>query len=426
MLPEGRIAELLRRLDRLAEERADDVDHRVVGALAGLRIALRRVADDAERRFVGHDLDGLDRVRVREDAGILLDQGEKALERAGRLVLVEAELEVHAHDGEVTSRVAEDKVEWAVARGLLELAEHAFGVAEDVARSEEAAHRTLHREDRDLGRDRGGRALRVAELLAGPDRPPRDVVGDGHADRRLDLLGGRAEHGAVDGGAGDGAMDDVIDLVGLEAEDLGEAAADLVDGDHPAEGEGAITASELGGGDRNWIEVVVPELACGVAELRVVAEVGPVGVPLAHRAGVGDDGLLGSDLVGRAEDRHAVGLRILRGLGPKKRRGVGLEGNRAEPAEDAVGVEHHRSVEHRLIRLPKLAGHEVDGELADAEGLIGVAGKRHGGRGRCGNRGGSSHVRFLWAADCTGEGTADARRDHRRGAGNSAPPAAPR
>jgi hypothetical protein len=40
------------------------------------------------------------------------------------------------------------------------------------------------------------RALAVRELLAGADRAEGDVVRDDHADRRLDLLGGRAHHRA--------------------------------------------------------------------------------------------------------------------------------------------------------------------------------------------------------------------------------------
>jgi hypothetical protein len=87
---------------------------------------------------------------------------------------------------------------------------------------------------------------------------------------------------------------DVVDLVGLEAEDLGEAAADLVVADHALRAF-ARRRRHLGGGDGDGVEVVVPELAGGVAALGVVAEVGAVGVPLADGGAVGEDGLLGAD-----------------------------------------------------------------------------------------------------------------------------------
>ena len=41
--------------ERFAQQRGDDVDHRVVGALPRVRVALVRVADDAERRLVDRD-----------------------------------------------------------------------------------------------------------------------------------------------------------------------------------------------------------------------------------------------------------------------------------------------------------------------------------------------------------------------------------
>ena len=76
----------------------------------------------------------------------------------------------------------------------------------------------------------------------------------------------------------------VVDLVGLEGEDLGQAAADLVDQDHAANGKGTVLPGEVGGGDGHRIEVVVAELAGGVAELGAEAEVGAVGVPFPHGA----------------------------------------------------------------------------------------------------------------------------------------------
>jgi hypothetical protein len=51
----------------------------------------------------------------------------------------------------------------------------------------------------------------------------------------------------------------------------------------------------LGGGDGDGVEVVVAELAGGVAELGVVAEVGAVGVPLADGGAVGEIAFSGAD-----------------------------------------------------------------------------------------------------------------------------------
>jgi hypothetical protein len=51
------------------------------------------------------------------------------------------------------------------------------------------------------------------------------------------------------GGGGDRAVDDVVDLVGLEAEDLGEAAADLVEEDHARRANMPSLPISLGGGD---------------------------------------------------------------------------------------------------------------------------------------------------------------------------------
>jgi hypothetical protein len=100
------------------------------------------------------------------------------LERARGLVLVQTELEVHAHDRKVVAGPREDEVEGlrrlSLARcwpgradllehlaGAFEDAEDRLGVAEDVARAHETSHGTLDAEDRDFGADRGARALAV-------------------------------------------------------------------------------------------------------------------------------------------------------------------------------------------------------------------------------------------------------------------------
>ena len=64
------------RLDRLAQQRGHDVDHRMIGRLTGARIALGRIANDAEGRLIGDDADPLDRVGV----------GQQCRLRASRLI----------------------------------------------------------------------------------------------------------------------------------------------------------------------------------------------------------------------------------------------------------------------------------------------------------------------------------------------------
>jgi hypothetical protein len=160
----------------------------------------------------------------------------------------------------------------------------------------------------------------------------------------------------------------VVDLVGLEAEHLGEAAADLVRQHHALERPRAVPALHLRRGDRHGIEVVVPELAGREAELLAVAEVRAVGVPFAHRRAVGDDRLLGRHLHGAAEERHAVLAAVLERLLPQQHRGVRAERDRADAAQDAVGVEELGALLDQRARAGVV--HEVAGELADSEGLV--------------------------------------------------------
>ena len=338
----------------------------MVGGLARARVAFRRIADDAEGRLVGDDLDGRDLLRGLEQLRMGLQQRHEAFECAGRLMLVEAELEVHAHDGEVAAGMGEDEVEgrsvgvsgcWfgglagprEQLAGPFECAEDRLRVAEDVARTGEAAHGALHRHHGDLGAQGGGGAFGVRELLARSDGPPGDVMGHDHADGRLDLLGGGAEHRAVGGGARDRAVNHVVDRVRLQAEDFGEPTADLVVQDHPPQGEGAVSAGKLGRGDGHGVVVVVAELAGGVAEGGVEAEVRSVGVPFAHGRAVGDDRFLGRDGPVGAEDGRPVGMRVRGGLLAEDRGGVGAQRDRGEAADHAVCEEHQGALEDRRV-----------------------------------------------------------------------------
>ena len=151
-------------LKGLSQHRADDVDHRVVGALSRLRIPLGRVSDDAECGFIRLDDDSGDRAFFNE-GGIGGQKIDQALECTRRLVFIEAQLEMHAHHGEVVARMAKHQVEGRSAIGFDELPEHALRVAEDVLGSHKALERSLHAQNGDLGADCGAGAFGVAELF---------------------------------------------------------------------------------------------------------------------------------------------------------------------------------------------------------------------------------------------------------------------
>jgi len=85
-------------------------------------------------------------------------------------------------------------------------------------------------------------------------------------------------------------VDDVVDLIALEAEHFGEAPSDFVEQDHRAKGGGTVEPLLAASREDDGIEVVVAELAGGVAQLRVETEVCTVAVPLPDGSAVRDDG----------------------------------------------------------------------------------------------------------------------------------------
>ena len=364
-------------LEGLAEDGGDDVDHRVVCGLPGRWGFLGGVSDDAEGGLVGDDVDVL-------DVFDLVVLGEfsvedyllQALEGAGRLVLVESELEVHAHHGEVRPAVGEGDVEGGVSAGLLEIPEDGFGVSEDVLGSDEPAPCSLDAHDGGLGGDGRGGALGVAELLSCPDGAPRDVVGHEHADRVLDFHRGGADQRAVGADRGDGAVDHVVDLVALQGEDLAEPAPDLVLKGHGLEGGGAVDPGvHVGGGNDNRIEVVVAELTGLSFGVVCVAEDCSVGVPFPDSGAVGHDGLFDGDKFRAAEHFSvfqfgAFGESGLECLVSEDVGCVGPEGESGEAADDGVGVEHLGSLEDLRCGLALLD--EVDGVFGQLARLVGV------------------------------------------------------
>ena len=85
----------------------------------------------------------------------------------------------------------------------------------------------------------------------------------------------------------------------------------------------AVAAGELGGGDGDGIEIVVAELAGGRVAGRVVAEVGAVGVPLAHGRRAGEHRLFGLHAHRRAKHRHAAAPSATRYSSASRRSTVG-------------------------------------------------------------------------------------------------------
>ncbi len=104
-------------------------------------------------------------------------------------MLIESQLEVHAHHGEVRSAVGNSDIEGGVAVGLFEEAEDGLWVTEDILGADEASASSLDAHDGSFGGDGSGCSLGVTELLACADGPPGDVVSHEHADSMLDLKG---------------------------------------------------------------------------------------------------------------------------------------------------------------------------------------------------------------------------------------------
>ncbi len=287
-------------------------------------------------------------------------------------MLVQAQLEVHAHDGEVVAAGAQRQVERAGAYrfGRLEQAEDRLGIAKDVGWPDETAHRPPHTEHGDFRTDGGRGALGIGKLLAGPNRAEGNIVGHHQADRRFDLFRRGAQNRAVRSGRADGAVDDMIDLVVLQREDFGQSSANFVQQDHGPQGLSTVETAELRGGHCHRIEVVVAELSFGSVAGRVVAEVRAVGVPLAHRGAVGHHGFLGHHLGARSEHRYARVVGVFERFGSQHGGSIGAAGQRRHAASDAIEVKLLDPGVDAVGRSVQLAGHEVDRVASDAKRLV--------------------------------------------------------
>ena len=260
----------------------------MVGRLPRGRRTLCRIGDDRIGRLIDLHLDRAERIEIAGHLGLRREQVDERLQRPGRLVLVEAELEMHRVDREGVAPHAEFQIErtLTVRAGLVEPVDRER-VAKHVLRADEPRQRPPGTHHGRLRSERRRRPLRIGELVAGANRPKWHIVGHSHADRRLDLVFRAAEGGGVGGRACDGAMVDVVDSILPQRKDLGEPAANLVDQEHHAErrvtGEAGLPRRR----DRDGVIVVVAKLA-GRPPLRlVVAEVRAVGVPLTDGRRIG-------------------------------------------------------------------------------------------------------------------------------------------
>ena len=181
-------------------------------------------------------------------------------------MFIQPELEVHSHQGEIVAAARQSQIERAgigIGRRFEER-ENRFGVAKNVGRADEAAHRAPGTQHGHFGAQSRGGAFRIGKLMPVPDRAERNVMRHDQADRRLDLVDVGSQQSREHDRRSDRAMHDVVDLVVLERKNFGQAAADFVEKNHRPNGLFAARAAQLGGGDGDGIEIVVAEFAFGV------------------------------------------------------------------------------------------------------------------------------------------------------------------
>ena len=233
------------------------------------------------------------------------EQVDQPSDRAGRLMLVQPQLEVHPHDGKVVARGSQLQIERAAAGGrFFKEAEDGLRIAENVGRPDEAAHRPPHRLHRDFGTHRRRSPFAIRQLLAVPDRPKRHVMGDRQPNRRFDLLRRRSQHRSIHRRGGNRAMQHVIDLVILQSKTFRQPAANFVQAQHRQHRLPAIQSRLLGCRDHDGIKIVVPKFAALVACSRVVAKVRPVGIEFPHRRTIRQHRLLRRDSNARSKNRR--------------------------------------------------------------------------------------------------------------------------
>ena len=178
-------------------------------------------------------------------------------------------------------------------------------------------------------------------------------------------------------------MVDMVDGVLPQRKYLRQPAADLVDEEHDAEGLVTVKPCLARRRQRHGVKVVVAKLA-GRPPLRgVVAEVRAVGIPLAHRRGVGRHPLLDRNRTPAPEaDRPpAADRRGRRERFPAQhRRGIRLPGQRRDAAPDAVDLKPLEELKRASSEWQRMT-EELDRVFGQPPGLVGVGGKEPGGVG---------------------------------------------
>lgn len=238
-------------LEGLSQHGGDDIDHGVISRLSGGWVLLGWVTDDSEGWLVGNDVDVLDDIDVIAlDEIVFEEEFLDTLQGTSRLMLIESQLEVHSHNGEIISVHRDNDIEGGISLGWLVQSEDGFRVSEDILGSNESVHGSLDAEESGLSGDGSGGSLRVGELFSGSDGSEWDIVSAEHTDGVLDLLWGGLHEGTVGADGSDSSVNDVVDLVALEGENLTESSSDFVLEDHSLEGDVSVDILILvGGGD---------------------------------------------------------------------------------------------------------------------------------------------------------------------------------
>src|SRR5262249_5510387 len=126
-------------------------------ALSRARVAFRRIADDVEGRLVDADFDRAKLLRILQKPRLAGQKVHQSLNPARRLMLIQTELEMHAHHRKIIPAAGEHQIEWTAPgfRRLLEQTKHGLRVAEDIGRSDKASDCAPGAEYGDLGADCG-------------------------------------------------------------------------------------------------------------------------------------------------------------------------------------------------------------------------------------------------------------------------------
>ena len=116
-------------------------------------------------------------------------QIHQPLNRAGRLMFVQPQLEVHAHHGEIVAAGGQRQIERAGAGlgGFSNKQKIASGLRKMSAGPTKSAHGALHAQHGHFGADGGRSAFGIGKLLAGADGAKRNVVRHDQSDGRFDL-----------------------------------------------------------------------------------------------------------------------------------------------------------------------------------------------------------------------------------------------